>query len=225
MSQISMLDTIAQPPARALARLRHGRALHRDGLTRVGASLVDTDDLPIGPGPVTVRVSKGIGTPGGLPDLVGIAIRFEPEAHLVAGGAGRWDLLMTGDLRRIAGVEVPVPAHNWSGITVSPLTRFQYRGSTWRLSGLLDTPPSSSGLDIGELADILATDNAVVTLTASRDGGPWQSLGTVEFGAVREEDDVTFDPTDTLPRGVDPVPDWLNRLRRSAYRGSRQGRQ
>lgn len=209
------LDALIEPPSRALARLRRGRALHRDGVTRVGAAIIGPTELPIATGPVTVRVSKGIGAPGGIPDLVGVAARFEPHG---------WDLLMTGPVHRIAGIPVPFPARRWSGLSLSPLMKFRYGGATWRLSGRLVTPPVRSGFGLRDLADALDAGNAALTLAASRNGGPWTAIGTVEFGDVPASGDIAFDPTGSVPTGIQPIPVWLARLRHSGYRGSRQGR-
>ncbi|MBB4136248.1 hypothetical protein [Gordonia humi] len=193
-------------------------------MTRVGAAVIETDELPIVPGAVTIRISKAFGSPRGLPDLVGVAIRFEAPTITGACDEDRWDLLMTGPLRPIAGVRLPTPTREWSGVSVSPLSRFRYRGAVWRLAGRLVTPPTGPKLDLDDLADALTVGSAVLTLTASRDGDPWSVVGTVEFGDVRAANEIAFDPADSVPAGIEPLPSWLAGLRRSAYHGSREGR-
>ncbi|MCF8587852.1 hypothetical protein [Gordonia liuliyuniae] len=207
----------------AVASLRSGRAVHRRGLTLPGSATVERGVLPIGSGPVTLRVSKGIGAPGALPDLVGVAVRFAPETVLVTSDSGPWDLLMTGPVRRVAGIPIPTPTRGWGRIDVSALTEFRHDEATWRIAGRLTCPPTPPGLDLDSLAAALHTQEATLSVTASRDRGQWTQLATVVFGGDVVADDIAFDPSIT-PHSVEPVPGRLTDIRRAAYRGSRHGR-
>jgi hypothetical protein len=62
---------------RGLAALRRARAFHPVGLVLRGELRPVADDLPWPSGPVAVvaRLSKGAGTPGRLPDALGLAVR------------------------------------------------------------------------------------------------------------------------------------------------------
>lgn len=85
-----------------LARARHRRSLHPDGRSFTGELRVDGLDVPIGSGaidrpgryPVTVRLSKGIGTRPGRADIRGVAIRVDGmgdglDLLLSSAGSGR----------------------------------------------------------------------------------------------------------------------------------------
>jgi len=75
---------IAALPIRASAAVRHARFFHPAGvlcagtLTRTAAAAAG---LPIADSEVVGRISKGVGTPGALPDFAGLAWRTRSAEH------------------------------------------------------------------------------------------------------------------------------------------------
>ncbi len=105
-----------------------GALLHRSGLVVRGDAVSESDHLPIRSGPVTVRLSKAFGTPGPMPDAIGVAVRIPPAAVLVGADSGGWDLMMSGPEHRVAGLPVMRPAFHWNEVPLTAHGRFQYRG-------------------------------------------------------------------------------------------------
>lgn len=201
-----MRDTMPRPASTAA----DGALLHRSGLVVRGDAVFETDHLPIRSGPATVRLSKALGSPGSLPDVVGVAVRFSSTG---------WDLVMSGPERRIAGMPVLGPAVRWNALPLTAHGQFQYRGRRWRVFGELLTPPTGSGLDLDDLGRGLSRTPGVLALTGSPDGRPSMPLGTVEFGGDPVTENVAaFDPM-SVPADVHPVRGWWDDLRHAAYRG------
>ena len=106
--------TLITSPFRRLAELRHARVFHPDGVLCTGtASLTGDTPLPLAGGPVTARISKGIGLPGSWPDIVGLAVRL-PD-----GSASHWDLLLAGPAPLGGRIPLPLPSRRWVRSQVS----------------------------------------------------------------------------------------------------------
>lgn len=210
-----MRDTIAGLTSTATP----GALLHRSGLVVRGDAVSESDHLPIRSGPVTVRLSKALGSPGPMPDMVGVAVRFPPSTVLVGADSGRWDLMLSGPEHRIAGLPVMRPAFRWNAVPLTAHGQFQYRERTWRVFGELLTPTNGSGLDLEDLSRGLSRAPGGLTLTAELDGQPSVPLATIEFGGDPiAEDFAGFDPM-SVPDDVRPVRGWWDDLRHAAYRG------
>ena len=72
--------------------LRRARAFHPRGLMLAGELTTDKESrLPLNAGvrPVIARISKGAGTPGGAPDIVGLAVRIPAENNYHSPGISR----------------------------------------------------------------------------------------------------------------------------------------
>ena len=80
-------------PFEAGAALRHRRLFHPTGVLADGALerlAPPGTGLPVESCAVVARVSKGLGTPGRLPDFAGLAWRMPPTAF----SATPWDVLL-----------------------------------------------------------------------------------------------------------------------------------
>ena len=88
-----VLRTVPAPFIRAfelLARLRAAPAFHPDGVLYEGEATVrGPGPLPPGQVDCLVRLSKGIGTPRGVPDLLGVAVRLlhDPPVDVLCSSA------------------------------------------------------------------------------------------------------------------------------------------
>lgn len=198
-------------PFRAAGALRHAKAFHPAGRTvpgtfdadapAFGAVAVDPD--------VTVRLSKGVGLPGGLPDVLGVAIRLSVD------DGSPWDLLLASSTRLSARLPLPVPARTWAETEFSSLTPFTCAGALWWVRA--QTITTSNGADV--------PDGPVrIVLSQARGVSSFHPFATVTTD-VRTLDDVDFDPVANLPSAVTMAPHWLARVRGVAYGNSRAGRE
>ncbi|MGM1061846.1 hypothetical protein [Saccharothrix sp. Mg75] len=189
---------------RALARGRGARAFHPRGRWCT-ATVTTTFDpalpLPEGVTEVVARLSKGAGTPGGLPDVLGVAFRLP----------GPWDVLLSTSFARV----LPRPTRTWSSARYGSITPFRRHGRAVWLAAVPE-PGQAGSADLDELPDELR-----FTLEVS---GPWRPVGTLVVRPSDVDDPEPFDPLRALPAGVTLAPAVLARLRDRAYRGSRSGR-
>ncbi len=203
---------------RGLAALRRAPAFHPTGVVLHGELRPVADDLPWppGPSPVVARLSKGAGTPGRLPDALGLAVRIP--------GAGRdggpWDILLTTAGSGHVGRMLPRPAAAWTRGAYSSLA--PYRRAD-RLVWLGAWAEASSPRIEASLDAVRATETWEFVLRTGREDGRWCDsavLTLTEPGG----DAPSFDPMLNHPEGLCFAPDWLVRLRERAYAGSRAGR-
>lgn len=195
-----------------LALLRSAPAFHPDGVLYEGAVTVrGPGPLPQGEVDCLVRLSKGIGTPPGVPDLLGIAVRLlhDPPVDVLCssapGGGSGW--------RRF----VLRPARRWGGTMATSLMPWVRAGR--RLVALVEAP---AGLDSPE-PDVLL-DHLPVTLTLRVVGSDGDvQAGTIEVRRPSTAARPDFDPVLHPPESWRLAPAWLATIRETAYVGSRKG--
>lgn len=217
------ISELTTRPLRAGAALRDKRFFHPTGVlcggtvTRVAP---DGDGLPIGSGEVIGRLSKGVGTPGSLPDFAGLAWRMEGDTD----GPHPWDVLTVSSTARVA--LRPVAA--WPAAQYSTLMPLGYRGGVFWLRAQMRTPVDGDGLSLDVIRDRLGRDTIEFTLQQASGTGPFSDLATLTFDRELSGDepgcDTPFDPTVRSGTEVTLLPRWLTSFRRSAYRNSRAGR-
>ncbi|WP_345770508.1 phosphodiesterase [Blastococcus saxobsidens] len=207
-------------PVGAVARWRHGRAVHPRGavfdavLERYGATppvevpWLDAEHSE----PVVVRLSRGAGLPAPLPDVLGLAIRLGAEEAPV-------DLLLSSAGRGPWSRRVPIPrigeAVSYGSImaysTTAGPVRITARAETSGLSS--DPAPVAAAADAGAL---------VFTLAAAVAGEGWRPFARLRSTGSRGPLDpaVRFDAVRNPPPGL--VPDGpLARFRAPAYAAAR----
>ncbi|RSM49015.1 hypothetical protein DMA12_04660 [Amycolatopsis balhimycina DSM 5908] len=203
---------------RGLAALRRAPAFHPGGVVLRGELRRVADDLPWPPetAPVVARLSKGAGTPGRLPDALGLAVRIP--------GAGRdggpWDITLTtaggGHLGRL----LPRPAAAWTRGAYSSLVPYRRADrlvwlGAWAETG---TPRVEASLDAVRAAAPLR-----FVLRTGREDGRWCDSAVLTLTEAAG-DAPSFDPMLNRPEGLGFAPEWLVRVRERAYAGSRAGR-
>ena len=203
-----------------LVRSRHQRSLHPAGRSFTGELEIWGVAEPIGSGlldrpghyPVTVRVSKGVGTRGTRPDVLGLAIRVH---------RARTDLLLStagsGRLTR----HVPMPRREFS-------TRYgsitSYRTGADRKVYLAAGPDPDSpelGRTLDEVTALARTGRARLLLQAGD-----EPVGVVSFGApLAPETDaaLAFDPVRNATPDLHPS-GAIHGSRALAYRLSQRWR-
>lgn len=189
------------------------RPLHPRGVVRHGTLLVDDDGAPGAPElgaplivPVVVRVSRAAGLPAPLPDVFGVAVRWEADGRT-------HDLLLSGTgLGRLTRF-VLVPRRRPLAGPHGTLMPFLDGAGSPLVVAAVPTPgaPRDGGVDL--------------VLLSARPGVGWHRLGRLVCPArPGDEDDpgLRFDPVLHVPGDL-RVPGWAARLRLPAYRRARAG--
>lgn len=214
-----MLDAVTATTFRMLSSLRGARVFHPDGVAfdarweAVDPVLPPDSPLCESGHRTVVRLSRGIGLPSPLPDLLGVAVKVL-DVH---GEGTDQDLLLVSVGPGPVGQRVLTPAWDFRDTTFSSL--LPYAVDRKRTPVVADVHgPGPSTFD--ELRNAAACALEVQLFLGS--GG---HFGRVALGR-RLDDEIAgtlrFDPWHTAdalrPTGV------LNRLRRPAYEASHQGR-
>lgn len=194
-----------------LARLRNAPAVHPRAQSFDGSLTIEPTGwpLPAGSHRTLVKFSKGAGTPGALPDVLGIALRVELAE-------GRWDVLFSssGDGRLTRWI--PHPARSWTSATYCTLSPYAAGDRRfWLLLAPVGTTPSRP--------PVVEKPPTEFTLSVAGRTGPWTAIGRLTVGAARP-DRPAIDPVLNHPEDLDLAPAWLRNLRELAYAGSRRGR-
>ncbi len=212
--QSSLLDLPVRAPFWLGSRLRHARLFHPRGIT-FAARLDLTGDgpLPVGEHACLIRMSKALGTPGDLPDILGVGIRLEVDGEPVDVLAASCPA--THGWRRFA----LWPARSWGEARLSSLMPWESDDGT-RVQVLLEMAgPGAPSPDVRTVASRLPVRFGVRVAGRHRDH---QAGELVVDGPQLEP--VDFDPVLHHPRGWRLVPDWLASARAAAYDASRHAR-
>jgi len=221
---VNVSDLVALP-FRWGSSVRGKRFFHPLGVVAAGSLqriAPDGEGLPIPTSDVVARFSKATGTPGGLPDLMGLALRVDT-------GAGPWDILLvsagSGVLSRVAALR---PVTSWSGHDMTTLMPLSYGGTKWWLRARIDTGIDGAGLALDDVRRRIRNGGVEVALDQASGGSAFRELGRLTLTRVVElssGQDVSFDPVLNTAPGVKLYPGWLADLRASAYARSRDGRE
>ena len=173
---------------------------------------------------VLVRLSKGIGMPGALPDVIGLAFRLPPNGS----SALPWDVLVasagSGWLSRF-GIR---PVVQWSGQPMSSVMPLRYHGAKWWLRAQIQSDIEDGGVSLDSIRNCLSRKPLTVDIDQALAGEPFRPVARMTIKEVvpqGESCDVAFDPVLHVPVGVQLIPEWLANLRTQAYRRSRMGRE
>ncbi len=217
-------SAIAALPVRLGAAVRGSRLFHPSGVLAEGLFeriAPEGEGLPMVSCDVIARVSKGIGLPGALPDVAGLAWRMPPPQDL--HGCTPWDVLLASTVANSRVALSPVVA--WQGTTFSSLMPLRYRDSAWWVRARLVTAVDGRGLSLDAIRNQIDSDGMVFDIDQAAGAGEFRSLARLTLRHVDpSSDDVAFDPTLHSDPDVTLLPRWLGEFRRAAYRRSRQGR-
>jgi hypothetical protein len=147
---------------------------------------------------VLVRVSQAVGLPSWLPDIQGLALRFDP------GGSPGDLLFATTGHGRI------------TRFVLTPSLRFARP-----LTTLLPYRTSIGPVLLGARR----TDDNTFELSCATPSGPWRSFAGLALFPDGEEQDqeISFDPVLHQIPGLEPY-DWVRRLREPGYARARRAR-
>ncbi|WP_104108396.1 hypothetical protein [Nocardioides sp. 616] len=214
MDVVPALSAVARETFRLGSRARSARFFHPRGEVLAGhLEIQGAGPLPTGRTECVVRMSKAIGLPARLPDILGIAFRY-PDA------SGAVDVLLatspgTRGWRRWA----LWPAASWGRATFTSLLPWESvdRTRVLVLAELADH--RLTGVEVDQLASRLPVR---IRLRVASAAAELQRGELVVTGPRQPTPD--FDPVLNEPPGWHFVPAWLARVRRSSYAGSRAGR-
>lgn len=204
------------------AAARRRRFFHPAGVLATGSleRIAPPDEgLPVEPSAVVARISKGAGSPGPMPDAIGLALRVPVAQH------GSWDILLvsagSGPLGRTVGLR---PVIAWAGLTMTTLMPLDYRDGRWWLRARLTTPVHGYGLNLGAVRNQIDRDRVCFELDQAHGTAGFRPLARLVLTGLDPGRDISFDPVVNTAPGVRLRPRWLAELRARAYRGSRDGR-
>jgi hypothetical protein len=217
-------DVVALPLQLGSA-IRRRRIFHPVGVLANGTIerlAPPKDGLPVESSDVVGRVSKGVGLPGSLPDIIGLAVRMPPLPFAPTS----WDVLTasagSGVLTRFA----LRPVTSWRA-PMSSLMPLRYEGRYWWIRAKMTSDFEASGLSIDAIAEKVASDGIEYEIDQAAGVSEFQPLARVRFHevtAVGATNDVAFDPTIHTAPDVKLAPEWLTDIRRRSYERSREGR-
>jgi hypothetical protein len=223
---VNVSDLIALPFQWGSA-LRGRRFFHPIGVLAEGAieRLAPARyGLPIPSADVIARVSKAGGTPGPLPDFIGIALRVVPPQAV----ASPWDILLvsagSGALARAVALR---PSTSWTGQTLTSLMPFRYGERNWWLRARIVTDIDGLGLSLDSVRNGIQCGGIVVAIDQACGSADFEPLARLTLSNVidaGQADDVSFDPVMNTAPGLALYPGWLAGLRARAYHRSRAGR-
>ncbi|AFT98732.1 hypothetical protein [Nocardia brasiliensis] len=205
------------------ARLRRARVFHPNGLALSGRLRAEGEFTTLfgeGDRAVIARLSKGVGTPGGLPDVLGFAFRVLDSQDRP------WDFALATTGRGALGRFVITPARGWAHARYGSLMPYRIGSSapTWFFAEPDPDQPTTASL--AELREYLRDNALSFDLTASGLGTPTFRLAelTLRLAEPQEHRTDFYDPMLNAPDGVDLVPKAVGKVREFAYAGSRGGR-
>ncbi|MBV9721014.1 MAG: phosphodiesterase [Mycobacterium sp.] len=221
------LTDLASAPFRWGSAIRQRRVFHPDGVLATGSIervAPAQAGLPVPSSRLVARISKAAGTPGALPDVIGLALRIAPQADLTAD----WDILLasagSGVISRAVGLR---PVASWTQKTLTSLAPLRYRGSSWWLRARITTQVNGFGVSLKSIRHQLEHGKIDIELDQARGTSQFCPLAHVTLAGVftpQSDDDVSFDPVLHTAQGVQMYPPWLADLRARAYDRSRDGR-
>ncbi|MER7458416.1 phosphodiesterase [Micromonospora sp. NPDC126480] len=228
---VTALDRIAaavEGTTAALTRLRRARLLHPLGRSFAGEVTVwgrpgPPTGVPLIDRPgryrATVRLSKGVPTPGGWPDVLGLAVRV----HLDAGHP--FDLLVSSAGSPPVLRHLPLPRRRFAG-TYSTIMSYRAGRRRLFLAALADPESVDLGSSLADVAAAARADAPRLVLAVASAAGPWRPFGQVSVGpqlSAREDARLAFDPIGNLPPGLRAAGP-LAWLREHTYRASQRTR-
>ena len=223
----SILGTALRGFFSLLRRVRHPRPIHPHGLVLTGQATWIRDAAPSGIGwidegpdaplEVTARLSRGVGLPDALPDVLGLAVRF----HTVDGEHA--DVLLA-----TTGIGFPsrfllVPRRSATGATFGSLLPYRSaRGPV--LICARSVPVRVLPAELGALRRSIEQRPWRVRLYQAAPTGRWHPFADLVLRPAAEGDSagLRFDPVGHPLPGSTTYP-WVRRLRDPSYRAAQRG--
>ncbi len=202
------LSELLAKPFQWGSALRGRRFFHPVGVLAEGSieRIAPADcGLPIPSCRVVARVSKAAGTPGALPDFIGLAFRVAPQQE----AAQPWDILLvsagSGVLARAVALR---PTTSWTGQTLTSLMPFRYRGKIWWLRAKSTSTVKGFGLSLDSVRRAIEDGGIDFSIDQARGTGDFAPLARLKLTGVLDPDpDVSFDPVANTASGLSLYPE------------------
>ena len=205
----------------AFSRLRGGHVFHPSGNMYVATLTIDRGDFLRGAArnrtyEVVARFSRALSLPGGLPDILGIALHVPTEEGLV-------DLLFATTGRRVGARHVLLPRRSFTSGAYTTLMPYAVRGRT-ALLGLFPQGHRRVSARLDRLDEAVAAAPLSFRLASAPLLGRWRPHGTLRVHTLWTGEDLgAFDPELHNVPELHPTGPFQT-FRREAYRGSRRAR-
>ncbi|MCM6775855.1 phosphodiesterase [Nocardia sp. CDC159] len=218
-------DRIVAEAFSVLARVRHARVFHPEGLPLTGALHAVDDDYAriIGARdkPVLARMSKATSMPGGIPDALGLAVRVLDWQNRP------WDLALATTGTGALGRFVLRPVRSWAAARYGSLMAYSFFGGPpeWVFAEPDHAQPQSVSLEA--LCRFRDGNRLGFVLRAASLLGPARTLAEITVSRPEIGEHAApgfFDPVLNLPQEVELLPRAVASVREWAYAGSRRGR-
>ena len=214
------ISDIAALPIRFGAAVRSRRLFHPVGVLaegRLERLAPPGEGLPVVDGDVIARVSKGVGLPGAVPDIAGVAWRMSRPPDPTP-----WDVLLASTFRNRL---LLAPVAKWSDATFSSLMPFRHNGGLGGGGPRVPTPIDVWARARDATPPRTPSTGIVFDVEQAAGTGDFLPLARLTLQTLAPHmGDVAFDPVLHLPDDVELSPGWLTNFRRAAYRRSREGR-
>ncbi|WP_297593516.1 phosphodiesterase [Mycobacterium sp.] len=223
---MSVLDLVAMPFQWGSA-IRGKRIFHPIGVLAEG--FIERvapvgQGLPMPSSDIVARVSKASGTPGPLPDFIGLAFRLPPPDPADTP----WDILLVSSGSGVLSRAVTLrPTASWSGQTLTTLMPSHFQGNNWWLRARTPDDIGGTGLSLDSIRERLERGKIEIALDQACGSGDFTPLAHLTLTTAVDPErhqDVSFDPVVNTAPGLSLRPRWLADLRARAYRQSRDGR-
>ncbi|GGL20284.1 hypothetical protein GCM10011588_38860 [Nocardia jinanensis] len=205
------------------ARLRHARFFHPRGVRLSGRFHAEPEFEPLfgaGERATLARLSKGVGTPGGVPDVLGLAFRVLDRDEKP------WDFALATTGQSAAVRLTLTLARGWDSARFGSLLPYRWgdSGPLWVLAEPDPGQPTSTSLT--SLARYVHEHQVGFTVSVAGLGSGRRKVGHLLLRAADPGEHRTdfYDPVLNHPAEVALLPRQVQRLRESAYDGSRRGR-
>lgn len=219
-------DRVVSGVFAAGAWVRRNRVFHPTGMPLTGAlhavdggykQLLGSTDRP-----VVARISKGVGLPAGIPDVLGLAIRVldrhdRPwDLVLATTGTGAWSRFLIQ------------PAQGWASARYGSLMpyRLEHGPAEW-----IFAEPDAAQPEVPSLAALsthLKAHRIGFILKATTRDGAARTLAEITIAESEIGEPAArpgfFDPVRNRPPEVELLPHAAATVREWAYAGSRRGR-
>jgi hypothetical protein len=222
---VNFSDLVARPFGWGSA-IRGKRFFHPIGVLAEGAverTAPAGDGLPIPSSGIVARLSKATGTPGALPDFIGLALRVPAPENSTP-----WDILLVSAGSGILGRTLALrPVTSWTGQPMTTLMPLRYGGKYWWLRARIITEIPGSGVSLDAVRERIEQGGVEVVLDQACGRSDFGRLARLTLSSVLDGQhgkDVSFDPVVNTAPGLSLYPEWLADLRARAYQHSREGR-
>ncbi|WP_176406108.1 DUF1990 family protein [Actinomadura sp. BRA 177] len=154
-----------------------------------------------------VRLSRAIGLPPPLPDLLGLALRWRQPSTGDAGAEATAELLLATTGHTTLGRHLLRPATHWSPTFYGSLLAYQ-AGDRRILLGAVARRHQTVPADLAALARSVDEQPLLLDLVVATGFGPWERFGELRIlGPARGDDheSMRFNPARNPIRGLPPA--------------------